>query len=98
MNRMWFCCEYKEKVDKVAEEFELIANDLLSSLSDGWMDDKEEQLRRARESGKYLSQKLDELKRLSEKITIASLDAQIQINRATQDEFDRRKSDKLVTK
>jgi len=88
---MWFCCEYKERVDKATEEFELLANDLFSSLTDGWMDDKEEQLRRAREAGKYLSQKIDELKRLSESIAIASLDSQIQINKASQDEFDKQK-------
>ncbi len=69
MDQMWFCCEAKERLDKVCDDFEGILDDLLTSLSDGWMDDKAEQIKRATIFSDYMAMRIKKLSMLSEEIS-----------------------------
>jgi hypothetical protein len=70
-----FCCEYKKKLDKVADDFETIAKNLLISLEDGWMDRDgfEDQKHAARNFGNYLAHRVKLLSDLSNAITATQL-------------------------
>ena len=82
MDQMWFCCEARERLEKVADEFDGIAEDLLISLKDGWMDDKDEQLKRAREYGNYMAHRITKIGLVLQEVSKAHM--RIQLKRQLQ--------------
>ena len=72
---MRFCCNDIEKVNKIANEFEDLLNDLIWSIERTCLGEDEKET--ARKYGNHIAHRLNNLKLLSEQVTIAHLEAMI---------------------
>ncbi len=72
---MRFCCRDREKVTKIADEFEALLNELIESIERTCLSDEEKNT--SRDYGNYIVHRIKMLKLLSEQVTVAHLQAMI---------------------